>query len=288
MARRDPLILRWIACAIACATVDSAVAAADTWLDQARTAFRAGHTDEAISLAGRAIQMAPDDPRGYELRGDIHAAARKSAEAVADYSRALKLDPRRAELFDRRGSEQFKLGRIAESIADFDRYIQLRPDQERQHWKRGISYYYAGRYGEGRKQFDGYQTFDSNDVENAVWRYLCMAKSAGVERARADILKVKDDRRVPMRQVYELFAGRTTPEDVLRAATSGEPPPAQLNERVFYAHLYVGLYYEAVGDTRRALEHIAEAERHRIAHYMWDVARVHATRLREADRDEKP
>ena len=98
-------------------------------------------------------------------------------------------------------------GQIKRSIDDFDRFVELKPQQEPHHWKRGISYYYAGRYDDGRRQFEGYQTVDDNDVENAVWRYLCMARSLGVQAARDAILKIKHDRRVPMMEVYALYSG---------------------------------------------------------------------------------
>jgi len=205
----------------------------------------------------------------------------KLRATLAELSKQIAANPKQAELFDLRGSVQFQLGHVDESIADFDRYLELRPEQRAQHWKRGISYYYAGRYEDGREQFEGYQTYDSSDVENAVWRYLCMARESGVKKARAEILKIGEDRRIPMRQIYDLFAGKATPEDVLRAARAGDPPPAQLNDRLFYAELYLGLYYEVEGDARRAAEHIQRAaDDHKIGHYMWDVARVHADRLK--------
>jgi lipoprotein NlpI len=250
-------------------------------LNRARAAFREQEPDRALALVGKAIDAAPDDPRGPTLRGDMQAAMGQHREAVADYDRAIRLAPDQAELFDRRGSEQFKLGHVDESIADFDRFLALRPDQVARHWKRGISYYYAGRFDDGRKQFEGYQTVDNNDVENAVWRYLCMARSAGVEKARAEILPIKRDSRPVMIEVYALYRGEAKPEDVLQAARQGDPPAERLNERLFYAHLYLGLFYEAAGDAQKAAEHIAEAEKHKIPHYMWDVARVHAARTRD-------
>jgi lipoprotein NlpI len=103
-----------------------------------------------------------------------------------------------------------------------------------------------------------------------------MAKSEGVERARRSLLKIKDDRRVPMMQVYALFAGKCEPDDVLAAARAGAAAAEELNQRLFYAHLYLGLYFDAGGDATRAREHIATAaDEHRIGHYMWHVARVH-------------
>jgi lipoprotein NlpI len=239
--------------------------------------------EDRIGATTRAVKDNPADQEAYARRASLYAAAGKAELAVADYDQLLRLDPLRAEAYDLRGSEHFKLGHIRESIEDFDRSIKLRPEREPWHWKRGISYYYAGRYDDGRKQFEGYQTVDDNDVENAVWRYLCMARGQGVAAARKDMLKIKPDPRVGMMAVYALYRGGAQPEDVLIAARAGSPSPAQLNARLFYAHLYLGLYWESLGDAAKARQHItAAAERHKIDHYMWNVADVHAKRLKAA------
>jgi lipoprotein NlpI len=172
-----------------------------------------------------------------------------------------------AEYFSR-GVAHFKAGKFKESIADFDKQIELDPKAKISHWQRGISYFYAGRYDEGRRQFEGYQEFDSNDVENAIWRFMCMARKDGLDQARKAILKIGDDRRVPMRQVYDLYKGDLKTDDVLKAAKA--------NNEQFYAHLYVGIYFDLLGDKKKAFQHLNTAtEDHRIGHYMWDVARVH-------------
>lgn len=240
-----------------------------------------------IQAATKALQVDPSDTRSLARRASLYAAAEKPEQAITDYDRLLEIDPRSAAAYDGRGSEQFKLGRIDESIADFDRALKLQPDQEPWHWKRGISYYYAGRWDDGRRQFEGYQTVDDNDVENAVWRFLCMARDQGVEAARADMLKIKRDLRVPMMEVYGLYKGDLKPADVLAAVEAGEPTPAELNARRFYAHLYLGLYYEVAGDAALAKQHIELARQHKIGHYMWNVADVHARRL-SAAKESKP
>ena len=107
-----------------------------------------------------------------------------------------------------------------------------------------------------------------------------MARAKDVETARKDILKIRDDRRVPMKQIYALYAGTAKPDDVLAAAKAGNPSAVELNNRLFYAHLYLGLYAEVTGDKKLAQEHLTTAaEKHMIGHYMWDVARVHAELL---------
>jgi lipoprotein NlpI len=279
------IALAWLAWAGGCAARADAPpdTSAAELRRQAADAGRQRKTDDALRLAGQAIAAAPKEPDGYALRAELYAVAGDHQKAIADLDRLIELDPNRADAYDQRGAQQFMLGNIEESILDFDRYLRLKPDQEPWHWQRGISYYYAGQFDKGRKQFEGYQTVDDNDVENAVWRALCMARASDLATAQRDMLKVKHDPRVPMTEIYALFAGRAKPEDVLAAAQAGSPKPDDLNSRLFYAHLYLGLYYEAAGDAALARQHLTKAaDEHKIGHYMWHVADVHARRLKAA------
>jgi lipoprotein NlpI len=268
----------WLVVAVIVVAVQSGAGAEDdpAGAAEARQAALAKRLAEATA----AIEAEPRNPHRFAARAALEIAAGQYPSAIDDYDRLLELAPDTATAYDERGSAKFMAGRIEASIEDFDRYLKLRPDQQPWHWKRGISYYYAGRYDAGRKQFEGYQTVDDNDVENAVWRFLCMARSVGVEQARKDLLRIKRDLRIPMTEVYRLFAGKVTSDDVLAAARAGDPNPAELNARLFYAHLYLGLYFEATGAAALARQHITTAaEKHRIGHYMWNVADVHARRL---------
>jgi lipoprotein NlpI len=263
----------------------SATANADSPEDlrkQATAALDKGEKDKAVELATTAIDADPKDPLGYLFRGSLHDALRHHAEAVADFDKCLALDPKLAEAYQRRGCDQFKRGKVTESLADFDKYLELRPDARTRHWQRGISLYYAGKFEEGRKQFEGYEKFDTNDVENAVWHFLCAARLDGVEKARSNMLKIGEDKRLPMSQVYALYHGDFKPADVMAAAEDAEIKPAQRQQALFYAHLYVGLYHEVNGDKKKALEHLElAADKYRIDHYMGDVARVHRDLLRK-------
>jgi lipoprotein NlpI len=254
-------------------------------LKEAEAALNEGRAKEALDLAGKVVERQPKNARARLVRGRAEAALRKPEAAVADFDKAIELDGKLAEAYDQRGSEHFKLGKVKEAVADFDKYLEFRPDERNGHWRRGIALYYASKFDEGRKQFEGYEKVDTNDVENAVWHYLCNARAAGVEKARAGLLKIGKDRRVPMTEVYALFAGKAKPEDVLTAARAGDPRGEELKRRLFYAHLYLGLYYETEGDKKKAREHITKAaDDYRIGHYMGDVAIVARNALSEKDR----
>ena len=175
-----------------------------------------------------------------------------------------------------RAVEDFRAGRVVEAANGFDAVARLTPAAAPRLWQRGIAQYYVGRFSDCRAQFELHRTVNPNDVENAAWHFLCVARAESPAAARAALLPVGPDARVPMRQVYDLFRGTLGPEAVLQAA--GAQASGQ-----FYAQLYLGLYFDALGDNRRALEHITAAAADRFAGvggYMHAVARVHLELLR--------
>ena len=186
------------------------------------------------------------------------------------------------EVFDRAVSD-FQSGRIQESVAGFDRLVKMAPQAMPQLWQRGIALYYAGRFKDCRAQFESHRTVNPNDVENAAWHFLCVARAESPAKAKAALLPVGPDSRVPMSQIYQMLRGELTFEHILRAA--GTQPEGQ-----FYAELYSGLYLEALGDAGQALKHIrnAAADRYSGSGYMHDVARVHRDLLVQRQSPAKP
>ena len=173
-----------------------------------------------------------------------------------------------------RASADFRTGRVEQSLEGFDRVAQLSPADAPYLWQRGIAQYYAGQFREGRDMFVSHRTVNPDDVENAAWHFLCVARAESPDAARKQMLPVGPDARVPMREVYQMFAGKMTQAQVMRAA--GNDPSAQ-----FFARLYVGLYLEATGkreEGRAQIEIAAEDRFARVGGYMHDVARVHMMR----------
>jgi lipoprotein NlpI len=260
---------------------DSAPAATEVDLNglfrQIQSLLASNRFPEAHALLDKAIA---DDRMNSQLvyaRGQVYEASQDHARAILSFTEVIRLDPKSWQAYQQRGAEHFRLGEFNESIADFDNVVRLRPTQEPYFWQRGISYYYAGRYTDGRKQFELHQTVNPNDVENAVWHFLCVAKESGLVKARSMLIPISGDSRIPMMEVHGLFAGQLKPEDVLAAAKKGDPGPAELKHRQFYANLYLGLYFDATGDEVSARKYIlAAAGMAESGDYMGDVARVHA------------
>lgn len=186
------------------------------------------------------------------------------------WQNTINIQPNNVNAYVHRGMVYFKLGKIAESIQDFDHAEKLDIQITPYLWQRGLSYYYAERFTEGVKQFETDLTVNAQDVEETVWRYLCIARLSGATEARNFLLSVKNDPRKIMKSIYDLFAGNCTKDDVLNVGKL-----TGLKGK-FYSHLYLGLYYEAENKLELAQKYIVKAaDEYKIDDYMWYLAVVH-------------
>ncbi|MCC6389345.1 MAG: hypothetical protein IT167_01985 [Bryobacterales bacterium] len=178
-----------------------------------------------------------------------------------------------------RGMDRFVRGEIAASVKDFDEAARLEPAAAPQLWQRGIALYYLGRFEEGRRQFESHRAVNPNDVENAAWWYLCMARLGKREEARGKLLPVGPDDRVPMMELYALYSGHGSEKDVLQAMNAGTPSFQDKRFRAFYGYFYLGLYWETEGNAAKARGQIRKAVQTNIGGYMWEVARIHLEQM---------
>lgn len=173
------------------------------------------------------------------------------------------------------GTTAFFAGKIDEALQHWDKQIAADPAAGPHHWQRGLALYYAGKYQEGRLQFESHQLVNPQDVENAAWHFLCVAKLENPEAARKVFIPITHDPRVPMKEIHALYAGKGTAEAVLEAAEKKDHGAALKNQRC-YAHLYLGLYHEALGDAAKAKTHLLKAAgEFRQDHYMGKTAQLH-------------
>ncbi|MDB6069844.1 MAG: nlpI [Verrucomicrobiales bacterium] len=207
------------------------------------------------------------------------------------------------------GTRAFMEGKIEEALRHWDRQIAEDPESGPHHWQRGLALYYAGRYKEGREQFEAHRKVNPEDVENAAWHFLCVARQESPAAARKVFIPIGRDGRVPMKEIHALYAGTGTVEAVRAAAevgaeepvaggggdpanaakpasdaknVSGESPrprkisAGELRNQRCYSGLYLGLYHEVMGDAAKAEKAMVEAAgKYRMDHYMGKVAQVH-------------
>ena len=248
--------------------------AADAAVDDAEEVAVDAKDAQAAEAVDAEI-MAMNKELTAELDGQLKAfpaIVDTDADAVGKYSR--------------RGDLQMFLGKFAEAETDYKKMSELKPDLDASHWRLGIAMYLAGHPEDAAAQFDKYHSFDNVDRENGIWRYLSHRAAFGKEKAREQLLKYEKDDRPPFREVYQLFEGTLTGDQVLQSI-SPELPESSRQSRLFYAQLYVGLN-DAVEDkpvaAMKALREAVKNEWPREAgfgpDYMWHVGRLQYLRLK--------
>ena len=263
------------ALAVAAVALAAPVATPQETLQDASEALQSGDPARAVRIATALIEG--DDSAGNArwVRGNALEELGEYASAAEDYQQLARQQPSEPRLFLALGSASFKSGDIAGSIEAFDSASELEPSLGPQLWQRGIAHYYAKRYADGVRQFETHRTVNPEDVENSVWHFLCAAAIDGPDQAREGLIPVTRDGRIPMKEILDLYRGDASPGTVLEVAERARDD-GRGGAPMFYAHLYLGLYYEAMGDSRQSKEHIDKAVAFDLPrNYMWQVARIH-------------
>ena len=212
----------------------------------------------------------------------------KTAAELDRCNAALAREPGSVALYSRRGDCPLFLGHVTRAIADFEKMIALDPAQDAPHWRLGIAYYFAGDFARAARQFVKYHACDGRDRENGIWKFLSQARGDGLPKARAEMLAYPRFDREPFPVLYEMFAGSRTTGEVFREI---EAKGLSGDERVmFFANYYAGLNEALLGHRERAIELTQKAAASRWGRtaeggpaYMWQVARIHAARLKAGE-----
>ncbi len=213
---------------------------------QALTALQKGNNQAAIAAADAMIRQNPDQPRTLRIAGDIY----------------------------------LRTGKVKMSTRLFNRFVKAEPDEMPYLWQRGISLYFTGDYEEGAKQFESHREVNPNDVENAAWHFLCVAKAKSPAEARRLVLPAPGDPRAPMEEVLAMLSDGDTEAVTARIQSFPDGSDAR-HSAAFYGDFYLGLYADALGEKEKATKHLKRSAKDAPRNYMGDVARVYAKFLEE-------
>ncbi|CAI5510659.1 unnamed protein product [Closterium sp. Naga37s-1] len=169
----------------------------------------------------------------------------------------------------RRGMQLFIENEVEASLAEFEAALELDPSQIPYLWQRGLSLFYLNRFAEASQQFRACIAANSRDAEESIWCF--------VSEARESMPEVPRDPGKVLRAAYDMFKTGADPLLVLAAAGDDEG-----GSSAFYARLYVGLFFEIMGDEATSRKYIQSAAATeyacRSSDYMAAVARVHCLR----------
>ncbi len=87
-----------------------------------------GNYDAVIADLNAAIQLTPDDPALYTLRGQMYLYLYEWDQVLADYNTAISLDPAYADAYYYRGVLYYTRNELDPALADFQYYLDLEPE----------------------------------------------------------------------------------------------------------------------------------------------------------------
>ena len=252
----------------------------------------AAAADDAVNDTKKAAVDAKDAQAADAVDAEIMAMNKELTSELDGQLKALPAivdtDADAVGKYSRRGDLHIFLGKFAEAETDYKKMSELKPDLDASHWRLGIAMYLAGHPEDAAAQFDKYHSFDNVDRENGIWRYLSHRAAFGKEKAREQLLKYEKDDRPPFREVYQLFEGTMTADQVLQSI-SPDLPESSRDSRLFYAQLYVGLNDAVEDKPEAALKALREAVKNEWPReagfgpdYMWHVGRLQYLRLKTA------
>ncbi len=226
----------------------------------------------SVSFLAPATSCAADPPSVEAVkllrRADSAYSDGKYAEAAEAAEKAAGLDPRSASTQQGAAQLLFLSGQVEKSLPYFDKANELDPMLAPDNWQRGVALGCAGKFEAGAEQFKIHHDVNPNDVENSAWYFLCVAKTKGIEAARATVIPSGGDAREPMMSVLKMLRGTLTPDEVLVAAKSNTKEGPSRKMALFYGFLYVGLYYDSIGEGDKASAALDSAIANGDKHYM--------------------
>ena len=92
-----------------------------------------GKYDAAVPAWNKALELAPEDPRGHNNLGIALVAIGKFDDAVGEYKKSLELNPSSSQTHNNLGSALAEMGRIDEALTEFQKAVELNPDNGAAH-----------------------------------------------------------------------------------------------------------------------------------------------------------
>jgi len=113
----------------------------------------AGRHKEALDAFTKAIELKPDDPEVYTIRGLAYDGFGNERQAIKDYSKSIELKPDDPEVYYFRGVSYGYLKNYKQAIKDFNKAIELDPELAMAYYLRGNAYDNIGNHQQAMADF---------------------------------------------------------------------------------------------------------------------------------------
>lgn len=87
-----------------------------------------GRNEEAVIEFSKYIEMKPNDPMAYVIRGDSYVDIGQFEKAIDEYSKAIQLEPLLAEAYEKRATAYAQLDDYEKALENYNKAIEIHPE----------------------------------------------------------------------------------------------------------------------------------------------------------------
>ncbi len=145
--------------------------------------------DQAIKCYSYYIERLPDDPNGYNGRGNAHFALKNYEEALKDYNLALEVDPKFANAYHNRGVAYANLKEYERALSDYNRVLELDPFSVDTYSNRGLVYADLQEYERALADYNRALELDPSNADTYLNRGYTYLQLKNTEQAVSNFVK---------------------------------------------------------------------------------------------------
>ncbi len=146
--------------------------------------------ERAMADCSQALELDPQEARGYNCRGEVYFYKEDYERAMADFSKAIELEPQEVLAYYNRGNTYAWKGDYERAIADYNKAIELDPQYANAYFGRGVSYSWKGDYDQAITNYNKALELDPQNAEAYNYRGHAHFYKEKYEQAIADYSKV--------------------------------------------------------------------------------------------------
>lgn len=254
-----------------CAGATSALAAGNDDLTRGLSAVNHGDNGRAIVFFSSALASGNLEPSlaqiAYFDRARAYMNEEECGSAVSDLTSAISLKPDNADGYMMRGRANRCAGHYADAISDYTEVIRLAPSGNA-YWQRALARYNQGDFEGAATDSSAAMLFAPRWPYPVLWYAIARMRQGKFEPSDLDGKTQMIDTNTWPGQVFLLYKGDVTPDDILRAAHSGDAKTERDN--LCEAHFYLAEWWLAkkgVDSARPLLQDVRENCRHDFIEY---------------------
>ncbi len=136
-------------------------------------AFKNGNYKTALTNFTSSIELYPEMPVTYCMRGRTRWCLKDYSGALEDHDKSIALDPKCGGYYSNRGQAEYSLKMMREALIDFNKAIELDPTNAQAYFNRGsLKFHSLTNYVEAIADFTKAIEIhtDPNEEDIHVWR----------------------------------------------------------------------------------------------------------------------